>query len=759
MKKTIISFVILFLAFLPCFSIRDLAADSMMGRKSGQPGGTLAEEYVASRFSEWDLEPAGVDGTYFQPITFEHMNIEPGVAFEVVTEHERCSFLIDQSHRSLRSGWRVGRYSGSGHFMADTVFVGYGIYAPDKGYDDFSGVDVMGKTALLVYDTPVRFSSEFPETININQRINAVQSRGARAVLLCTSPETAGRRYGEPLNHTAYKPDFPILHIARDVTEFIFKDLDTELPYLISKMDENKKSVSFETGVKTFISVNAIYDPNRTARNVLGRVTGSDDLLKDEVIIIGAHLDHIGINPRGEVMNGANDNASGVSVLMEIARVLKLNRKFLKRSVVFFPWAAEEQYGFAGLVHYCQHPIFPLEKTVAYISMDMVGQGSGKVRLNNVWLNDHLWSVLEKKLPGNIMEYAMLEYGSQRIHDRHTDFPAEGVPRFGLSTEGPHLKFHQSRDDLDLIQPELIKKTGDLVLAMAEILATESADLIPDDRKTRIYFKHLTQVNFSISSLEDLAEYTNKTKDPNVDVQLIMVDKSVSAMREDDKKATVNSLFDISDSIEKSDRFSLFSSSYGVRRSIRNGMTTLLAGIRETGTWKDDPRWLEVYEKQGLGFLSIDDAGFLFYGQHLSPEGKRILRTIERNRILPLFSGVESWQAHEILKEVRKPVMLFGNTCPEGKVARLLKKTNSVFGLILARNESPESFLERMKKALGDMGIDHLAIVNQDSLWEETGRKQMLELISGLLENHYHRVDILKLTSSNFLRVLDEIKY
>lgn len=773
MRKIVFLFVILFILFLSSLAqkqeavfdehaavsyIRELAADSMMGRKSGQPGGDMAEEYVASRFEEWGVEPAGENGTYYQTLAFEHMNIEPGVTLEIITEKDRSCFPNDQSVYVLRSGWRVGWYSGSGHFSDEIVFVGYGIQAPEKDYDDFADVDVRGKIALLVYDTPVRFSHDFPEDIDINGRITAVQAQGARAVLICQSPTTIGRRYEGMLAKSIYKPDFPILHIQGDVIEFIFKDLKTELRYLISQMDGSKKPMSFDTGVKAFISVNAIYDPQRIARNVLGKVTGSDDRLKEEVIIIGAHLDHIGINPQGEVMNGANDNASGVSVVMEIARILNLNRKTLKRTVVFFPWAAEEQHGYAGLVHYCQHPIFPLDKTVAYINMDMVGHGNGRVRFSGVGMNAQLWRVIEKKISPEILDYVKQDLGSQRIHDRHTDFPAEGVFRFGLSTDGYHFKYHHSRDDVDLIQPDLIKRTGDLVYAMAEILATEPGDLVPEQRKAKIYFKQLSLIDFKISSFEELIEHKNKTEDQYVDVQLVAVDGADTPAGNTKKESTVNSLFDVKNNIAKSPHFTLFRSSGGLHSSIREGKTTVLLGLREVDSWRDDPRWLEVYAEQGIAFVFIGDASFLFDGPRLSLEGIQVLKALEENKLLPVFAGLGSSQTQEILAKIQKPVVLFGRGLPEEQAIRLIRKTNSAFGLIPAENEGAESFLDRLNEAVDKVGIDNVAAVNQDCLWEAPGRNRMLELLSVLLEKNTERLDILRLISSNFLRVLDEVK-
>ncbi|MBM3285647.1 MAG: hypothetical protein FJY81_07210, partial [Candidatus Aminicenantes bacterium] len=107
--------------------VGDLAADAMLGRKSGQPGGVLAEEYLASRLREWGIEPGGVDGTFFQPFTFPHSNIGPGVRMEIISGRGKRNFDYEE-------GWRVWPYSGSTHVTTEVVFVGYGIHAPGKDY-------------------------------------------------------------------------------------------------------------------------------------------------------------------------------------------------------------------------------------------------------------------------------------------------------------------------------------------------------------------------------------------------------------------------------------------------------------------------------------------------------------------------------------------------------------------------------------------------------------------------------------------------
>ena len=166
-------------------------------------------------------------------------------------------------------------------------------------------------------------------------------------------------------------------------------------------------------------------------------------------------MDHLGINPLGEVMNGANDNASGTAVVMEIARIMKFNRTKPKRTVIFALWAGEEQ-GLVGSRYYADHPNLPIEKTVACINMDMVGQGHGKVPFRGVYYGPQIWKVLKEKLPKDILDDVKPGRGGPGGSD-HTSFMMKGVPGFFIITT-PFMKYHHSRDDVDLINPEMLKK-------------------------------------------------------------------------------------------------------------------------------------------------------------------------------------------------------------------------------------------------------------------------------------------------------------
>lgn len=649
--------------------IKELASDSMMGRESGQASGVMAEEYIASRLKEWGVEPGGENGTYFQHLTIVHNHIEKGVRLEVIAKRERRNFYY-------RDEWRVWRFSGSGHFTAEIVFVGYGIHAPQKGYNDFEGLDIRGKAALLILETPVNLEQMLEEDVDIQERIIAVQKHGARAVLLCHSPVKGNRRIKGRITKKVYKSDFVILRVEANVSKFIFKDLKTELRYLLQEIDKTSKPMPYETGVKAFVSVNASFDEKRPARNVLGKISGTDKKLKDECIIIGAHMDHLGINPIGEVMNGANDNASGTAVAMELARVLKLDKAKLKRTIIFFLWAAEEQ-GYQGLPYYLQHPLYPLDKTVVYINMDMVGHGSGKVKFSGTPCRPDLWELLKEKLPKKILDYIKPVSGCQRITVRKTSFPAKGAPRFGLATDGYHFKFHQSRDDADLIQPEILKRTGDFMLSMVRILGSEPGNLIPPLRQEKSYLRHLTLINFKISPLNEVAEHHKDAQYSPVDLQLAAVKEKKGLNRDLQKVEIINDILNASDKIKKAKGLSLFSSSIKISSDNREGKTTVMAGLKGVDAFGGDPRWFEILSEQGIAFVLLNNPIYLFEENRLSEEGNKFLEALGKNRILPLFSKLDASQTIELLKHSKKPLILFDRELPDAGVLDLIKKGNS----------------------------------------------------------------------------------
>lgn len=727
--------------------IKALAKDNMEGRKSGQPGGVISEKYIASKFKEWGLEPAGDDGTYFQNFTIEHRNIREGVALEIITEKGRRSFYYGE-------GWRAQRYSGSGNHAAELVFVGYGIHAPEKKYDDYAGVDVKGKWVFLTSGVPGKLAKKLVEEAKMENRIKTAQELGALGIIAFEPPSSQSRYFRISVKKELYKPDFAIISIDERVTNFIFKELPTELRVLMRDIDGKAEPQSMETGVKAFVSLNAIFDEKRPTRNVVGKITGSDKKLKNEYIIIGGHMDHLGITPMGDVMNGANDNASGTAVTMEIARIMKLNRAKPKRTVVFALWAGEEQ-GLLGSKHYADHPLLPIEKTVAYINMDMVGHGSGKIPFHGVYYGPHIWKILKEKLHKDILDYVTPKRGGPGGSD-HTPFLEKGVPGFFIITGG--IKYHQNRDDSDLIKPEMLKKTGDFVHAAVKILASEKGDFFPPLRQETYYLKYQNLINFELPPLDRVIEHHGDAKNSHVDLQLAVIEEKEGLSGDALRTDIINTLFEIPEKFKKAKGLSAFSTSSRINTNVRQGKTTVMVGLKGLNSIRDNPMWAQVLAKQGVYFVMVDDASFLFGDQGLNEEGKKIVKALNSSGLLFGVKGLDASQAKALLKSTKKPVILVEKDLPDKEVMELVKEKECALGLILGSEEDPAAYFKKLDEAKKAIGTRYLMFVNEQCLWSVKGKNQLLKVISEMLKAKYGRGDLSGILSSTFLRVLNRAR-
>ncbi len=729
--------------------IKDLTSDSMQGRKSGQPGGTMGEEYIASKFKEWGLEPAGDNGTYFQNFTMEHRNIKVGVKLEIIAKKARRDFYYGED-------WRIQRFSGSGNFTAEIVFIGYGIHAPEKKHDDYAGVDVKGKIVVFTTETPQRLEKKLGDATKMTKRIEAAQTLGARGAILFRLSTTSSRYSRVRLEKEQYKSDFVILSAERKVMDFIFKDLSTEIRYSIPAMGRKAElPKSLETGVKAFVSVNAIFDEKRPSRNVLAKITGSDKVLKDEYVVIGGHMDHLGITPMGDIMNGANDNASGTAVVMELARIMKLNRARPKRTVIFGLWAGEEQ-GLLGSRHYADHSPFSMNKTVAYINMDMVGHGSGKIPFQGVYYGPKIWKLLKEKISKEILDYVNPQRGGPGGSD-HTPFLEKGVPGYFIITRGA-IKYHHSRDDSDLINPEMLKKTGDFVHAAVKILASELGDFFPPLRQETYYLKYQTLVNFELSLLSEVVEHHKDAKDSHVDLQLSVIKEEKGLSGDGLRIDILKKFLSASEELKKAKGLSYYSSSGRLTGDIRQGKTTVMTGLKGTNAFRDDPRWAQVLAKQGLYFAVVEDPSFLFGEEGLSEEGKKIMKAVNTSGLLFLFKGVDALQAKLLLKESKKPLAFLDKSLPDKEVMELIKEKESAFGLVWSSDVDPVAYFNKLDEFKKAVGTEYLMMVNEPCLWGKAGKDQMLKVITEIIKAKYERTDRANIYSSTFLRVLGKAR-
>lgn len=358
--------------------IEFLASDKLEGRHTGDAGATAAANYIAEEFKKSRLKP-GLRTAYLQPFPY----------IAGVTLGTGNSLRFDPfSNMEAGVNWMPLGYSPNADIPAtDIVFAGFGITAPEANYDNYRDKDVRGKIVLIIDNTPDAGNphSAFAR-FDIHTKANIAKDKGAKAIILiAVDPDFKNDRlarlsYDRTLGETAV----PVVGIARELGGKILGGAGAEgvgeIEKLLTKVADSKAmaAVSTEVTAKAQIKVN-LTKKTVDAYNVIGILEGSDPQLKNEAIIIGAHYDHLGHGGSGslaanstEIHHGADDNASGTTAVIELARQFSKEKR-PKRTLIFMTFAGEEE-GLLGSKFYVNNPVWPLEKTVAMINLDMVGR-------------------------------------------------------------------------------------------------------------------------------------------------------------------------------------------------------------------------------------------------------------------------------------------------------------------------------------------------------------------------------------------------
>jgi hypothetical protein len=349
--------------------IEKLCAPEFNGRLTGSPEYIASAEWVAGRLKEWGIKPAGDGGDYFQWFNFP---------YTVINDIGSLSLNLTQADGSVikknynyPDEYYPGMNSGNGEITAEVVYVGYGVTAPELNYDDYKGIDVKGKIVLVNRDVPYTSPTnpEYKKWVAYcyhHYKLENAVKHGAKGFLYIDG-------IGANPN-IAYDPSIIVCGIGPEVLADIFAGLKTSNKEILEKIMKSFKPASFATGKSVTLKANTTRHPEGKACNVIGMIEGSDPVLKNEVIIIGGHLDAVG--NAGKVVNGALDNASGVVDIMAAAKAMSQSGILLKRSVLFL-FLGGEEIGLLGSKIYTEKPVFPKDKTITFINLDMVGNGTG----------------------------------------------------------------------------------------------------------------------------------------------------------------------------------------------------------------------------------------------------------------------------------------------------------------------------------------------------------------------------------------------
>ncbi|MFQ5827736.1 MAG: M20/M25/M40 family metallo-hydrolase [Candidatus Methylomirabilia bacterium] len=444
--------------------VKILSAPEMEGRASGTPGIERAARHIASVFREAGLTPGGRDGSFFQP--FE---VTTGIRLGFPTNLT----LLTPDHRPLGLGQEFTplAVSASGEAAGELVFVGYGITAPDLEYDDYAGLDVRGKIVLAMTREPRYHDPESPfrrpDAYHYSQRrhkiINA-REHGAAAILLV--PHPAAEHEALPVLRGISQPwGILAVAVAPAVGASLLAASGNRLPDLARAIDEALTPRSLPLGGVTLrLEVNLVRERG-TARNVVGVLPGTDPGLEDELIVVGAHYDHLGLGGEGSlapdqvgvIHPGADDNASGTAAMMALAKAFSAAGG-LPRTLVFVAFAGEET-GLLGSTHYSKHPPLPLKQTILMVNMDMVGRlQEGKLFVGGADSGTGLRQAIREAADGLGLHLKLR--GDPFAPSDHVAFYLRQRPVLFLFT-GAHADYHRPGDTWENVDADGLQRVAE----------------------------------------------------------------------------------------------------------------------------------------------------------------------------------------------------------------------------------------------------------------------------------------------------------
>jgi aminopeptidase YwaD len=391
--------------------IEYLASDKLEGRRTGSPGAALAAEYIAREFSRYGLRrsigqdlpgmsilEADSPNRYLQKFPYVAgvqlgKNNSLTVTLTSANVAETQTSVKTQTTEAFRvaEDWLPLGLSASGRVEnMPAVLVGYGLSVNELKHDDYAGADVAGKVAIAFSGTPDGDNphGKFVRYDDVRWKATAANAAGAKALIVIVSESNfkddrlARLRY----DNSAGDAGIPVIAISRQAASKLLSTDSSVIAEMEQRMRQSKPQLDEDPARRSpryLVQISLSTDVVRrevSATNVIGILDGSDPVLKKEVIVIGAHYDHLGrggegsLAPKeGEIHHGADDNASGVAGVLELARLFASQTLRPRRTIVFMAFSGEEE-GLLGSNYYVNHPILPLADTVTMINMDMIGR-------------------------------------------------------------------------------------------------------------------------------------------------------------------------------------------------------------------------------------------------------------------------------------------------------------------------------------------------------------------------------------------------
>ena len=456
--------------------VQYLASEKLTGRGVDTPGIKLARDYLAAEFAKYGLKPAGDGAGYFQGFD---------VAVGVTVKEPSSLKLAAESPLSLNQQWIPLGLSASDKAESEVVFVGYGVTAKEYGYDDYEGVDVKDKIVLVLrYEPPPKDAKspfkKFPDYSThsaLRTKANNARAHGAAGMILVDLNNSDAQELLST-SSSLWRGGRSLVaaQVKREIVESRLAAHGISLKSLKEKIDGSEKPASMPlAGVTAALQVQ-LQELRERAENVVAVLPGGDAKLKDETIVIGAHYDHLGLghfgardaSAAGKIHFGADDNASGTAVLLDVARRFANLPARPARTIVFVAFSAEE-LGLYGSRHFVDRAL-SLASTKAMINLDMVG----RLRSNRLTV----FGTRSGQNFSRIVTTAAAQLGLSVTESDdvgrsdHLSFYNKKIPVLHFFT-GNHEDYHRASDTWDKLNVEGMAQISDLVLGSTLRIADE----------------------------------------------------------------------------------------------------------------------------------------------------------------------------------------------------------------------------------------------------------------------------------------------
>ncbi|MDE0039460.1 MAG: M20/M25/M40 family metallo-hydrolase [Gammaproteobacteria bacterium] len=473
-------------------SVEYLASDELEGRMTGSQGARTAAEYIAEALLATGLEPFGDDGTYFQTFEFtaDRRILPEANALRAETGDGSQTYQVDTDFRPLS-------FTANADVQGEVVFAGYGLAVPGAaGYDSYAGLDVTDKIVVVLRYVPEDVAAERRAELNryagLRYKAMIARDRGAKAILVVAGPNSpnAGKLIPMTFDNSLAGSGIVAASVSGAVADALFagagksleetqSQLDIENPHSLGQFPLEGVDVAIRAGVERI---------KARDRNVLAWLSATDESAA-ETVVVGAHYDHIGRgdasslagkDEEGEIHNGADDNASGVAVTLELARNLAKQEK-RRRNVLFAFWSGEE-LGLIGSSHFVEVPPLSIENIAAYFNFDMVGRlRDNKLSLQGVGSSGVWRGIIERRNVPAGFNLSLLD--DPYLPTDSTAFYPKGIPILSFFT-GSHEDYNRPSDDPDTLDYTGMRRIAAFGAAIVNDIV--SNDVRPDYAEVQV---------------------------------------------------------------------------------------------------------------------------------------------------------------------------------------------------------------------------------------------------------------------------------